>query len=253
MTAQIGTAILLEYRTPRPQQVGDAIELDYSGGATAIGQGGMRLGGSAAIQTLIRTLFEYQASGGLRGGGSADVEKRVRVSYAFAPTGGIHLSSAARAALEFAALPPDATDRVSVTAQGEALKITQATLRKTDQDHVVDLTAIGQHAHRLGQTLTLRIDRTRPDGSIQQSYTSLSAPITYASQHGQTTQITASISAGPSPGSFSPQTVFARSSSMIRTPIDHRVTPGCRYQGAVIRSVTTTLGVNSPWFTEVNF
>jgi hypothetical protein len=253
MSAQAGTAILLDYRNPRPLQAGDAIELDYSAAATAIGQGGMRAGGAAGIETYIRTLYVYPGAGGLRGGGSADVEKRVRVFYAFAPTGGVHLSSAARTALEFAELPPDATDRVSVTAQGEALKITQATLRKTDQDHVVDLTAIGQHAHRLGQTLTLRIDRTRPDGSIQQSYTSLSAPITYASQHGQITQITASISAAPAPGSFSPQTVFARSSSMIRTPIDHRVTPGCRYQGAVIRSVTTTLGINSPWFTEVAF
>jgi hypothetical protein len=52
MTAQIGTAILLEYRNPRPQQVGSTIVLDYSGGAAVVAQGGISLSGSASILPL---------------------------------------------------------------------------------------------------------------------------------------------------------------------------------------------------------
>jgi hypothetical protein len=247
MTAQIGTAILLEYRNPRPQQVGDAIELDYSGGATAIGQGGMRLGGSAAIQTLIRALFEYPASGGLRAGGVAETVKLTVVVHTYQGAGGAALSGIAPAALVFRPISASDGWLARIRIDGTAWPASQITLNRGLDDSRATLQIPGRVPAPIGAPVEIAIVR---DGIEVGAFV---GTIAESPQDGDLTTIIATGPAVLSNATWQHKTALYRANGRLRTEVDWAVRPGQTIDGRKIQSVSTTLGVSSIWFTEADF
>jgi hypothetical protein len=225
----------------RAAQTGQSIE--YTG------SGGVKLGGAA--QYGQDAGINYSASGGVRIGGFAAYLYTHFDGYESQSEGGLALGGRSDARLEFAPIPADAVDLVTVTINGQPVSASQITIRQDWGETTATVTAVGDYVGAAGN-MTISVIKS-VDGQPVFTHQSINLPVTSASRSGDRTTLTASAAGALIGGSFDPDKIQMIGSGMVRAAPDFRVTPGCRYQGAVIQSVVTTLGVNSPWFTEVRF
>jgi len=226
-------------------------DTEYTPGASgntweATATGGAIASGSAATSIPLTMIFI--GAGGAIASGSAGVAIGAPSVIA---SGGCFASGKSRTLLQWQPAPADAVDLVTVTINGQPVKALQVAIRMTADETTATVTAVGDHVGAAGN-MTINVVKTI-DGQPVFTHQSINLPVTSASRSGDRTTLTASAAGALISGSFEPAQIQMIGSGVVRAAPDFRVTPGCRYQGSVIRSVVTTLGVNSPWFTEVRF
>ena len=133
--------------------------------------------------------------------------------------------------------------QVILSLQGVAYPLTQLTLRRKSTLSTLDFTAFGLHQFAIGSICILSVS----------AHENITAVVTASYPSAAGTHVTAQWSGEQGARIFTPWHRQSISTGRVRTPLDFNVLPGDTYLGAIIESVTCTMGVNSPWFTEVEY
>lgn len=213
-------------------------------------------------------VYEYAASGGAI----------VNPNFSYLPPGGIPNNytgsggAIANPAGQVSFVPKPLRQAISLVAAWDAIgsslisgwfvrayvngierKLTQLTIRRKDTSLSAQLKFVDNLILAAGDTVTVDVEY-RLAGGTSFSIQVLSAAIEQSiSGHGFTEALALASNQQINGAQFNPTKVIMQGASMTRTSIDWSVRPGDVYGGRVIQEITTTLGTNSNWFTEVRY
>ena len=131
---------------------------------------------------------------------------------------------------------------ITCTIAGQLAPLIQLTIRRDANGGEMDLQLAGNVPASLGQPCTLNAGEIEFTGTI------------IAHDPGpRSTRIMANLAVLMGNEIFAPAHILAQSESRIRTPLAFALLPGDSWRGLILREITHTMGVASPWFTEARY
>ncbi len=121
--------------------------------------------------------------------------------------------------------------------------LVQITIRRSVDVATMDFKLAGRYQFAVGTNCTFKVE------GLDNIY----ADIVSSDMADRTTIISADITPTTGSAVYDPVQIQYRSPGMIRGDLCFATKPGDTYAGRVIKGVTSTLGMLSPWFNEVHF
>lgn len=133
--------------------------------------------------------------------------------------------------------------RATIRVDGVDYPLLRATLRRSVDAASLYFQVSGRHSFGIGDSVSLAVD----------GFSDIAGTITESSTRDRTTQAEASVTPTLGAGVYAPASIQYRSTGAVRASMDFNVLPGDTLSGVEIVQLTTTMGANSLWFTEVRF